>query len=54
MNKNNAAAPDGIVIEILSALDDFRIYKIIEIIIEIYDSGNIPENLNRLIFIVLP
>lgn len=44
MNKNNAAGTDVIVIERLSASDNFGIDKITEVINEIYDSGIIPEN----------
>lgn len=47
MNRNKAAKPDEIVIEMLLALDDFRINKITEILNEIYDSGEIGEDLNR-------
>lgn len=44
MSRNKTAGPDEIVIEMLSALDDFRIDKNTEIIKEIYDTGEIPEN----------
>lgn len=38
---NKAAGPDGIVIEMLSALNNFNRDKITEIINEIYNSGDI-------------
>ena len=52
--RNKAAGPDGIVTEMLTALDDFGIKKITELINEIYNSGEIPEELSRSIFIALP
>lgn len=42
-----AAGPDGIVIEMLSALNNFNSDKITEIINEIYNSVDILENLGR-------
>lgn len=51
--RNKATGPDGIVIEMLAALDDFCIDKITDIINEIYNSGYISEDLNRSIFIAL-
>lgn len=52
MNKNKTTGSDRIVIEMLSALHNFRINKIMKIN-EIYDSSNILEDL-RTIFITLP
>lgn len=54
LNRNKAVGPDGIVTEMLIALDDFGIEKITEIINEIYNNGDIPEDLSRSIFIALP
>lgn len=48
-----AAEPDGVVIEMLSALANFGINNITKIIKEIYDSGEILESL-RSIFIAIP
>lgn len=53
LNKIKASRPDGIV-EILAALDNFDIIKIISIINLIYNSGEIPEDLIRSISISLP
>lgn len=47
MDRNKAAKPDGIVVEMLLVLDNFRINKIAEILNEIYGSGEIAEDLNR-------
>lgn len=41
-NRSNASRPDQIVMEIVSAKDDFRIDILTEIINEIYDSSGIP------------
>lgn len=54
INRNKAAGPEGILTEILSASGDFGINKIIEVINEIYDSGDITENLTTCIFVTLP
>lgn len=55
MNKNKAAGPDGFVIKMLAALDDFDIETITEKKNnEIYKHGDIPKDLKRSIFIELP
>lgn len=54
LNRNKAAGPDGIVTKMLTALDDFSIDKITEIISDIYNSGYIEEDLSRSIFIAMP
>ncbi|XP_042884442.1 uncharacterized protein LOC122261026 [Penaeus japonicus] len=54
MKKNKAPGPDKIVTEMIKALDEFGIDKMTEIINEIYDSGEIPEELSKSIFIALP
>lgn len=46
-NKNNAVGPDKIVIKILVAIDDFGIDKITEIINNIYDNDDIPEDVRH-------
>lgn len=45
--------PDEIVKEMLTVLDVLEIIKVTKMINEIYDSGIIPEDLKRSIFIVL-
>ena len=45
--QNKAAGPDGIVVEVLEALEDFGISTLTEIINEIYDSGAIPKELSK-------
>lgn len=46
-SRNNAAEADWIMIEKLSDWDDFNMNKITEIIDEIYDSGETPEDLSN-------
>lgn len=53
MNNNKAVGKDGIVIEMLSDLDDFGLDIITEIIYEIYESAKIPEDLSRSNFVAL-
>lgn len=50
INRNKVAGQHGIKIEMLWALDDYRIDKIIEIINELYDNDDITEDLSRSIF----
>ena len=54
MKGNKARGPDGIVIEMIKALDDFGIEKLTVIANEIYDTGKIPQDLSKSIFIALP
>ena len=54
MKGNKARGPDGIVIEMIKALDDFGIEKLTIMTNEIYDTGKIPQDLSKSIFIALP
>ena len=57
MKKNKAAGPDEITIEHLTALkssEEFGIDTVTEIVNEIYDSGGIPVDMTKSIFIALP
>ena len=54
MKGNKARGPDGIVIEIIKALDDFGIEKLTIMANEIYDTGKIPQDLSKSIIIALP
>lgn len=49
--RNKEAGPDGIVLEMHVALDDFNIHKITEVINLIYNIGVIPDDLSKSIFI---
>lgn len=54
MKRNKAMGPDEIATEMIVALDEFGLEKLTEIINEIYDSGEVPEDLSKSIFIALP
>ncbi len=54
MKKNKAAGPDEIVTEMITALEDFGTEKLTDVINEVYNSGDIPEDLSKSIFIALP
>lgn len=51
MKTNKAIGSDGILIEMLLALDYFRIDKFAKIINEIYDAGETLEDLSCAIFL---
>ena len=54
MKRNKACGPDNIYAELLQATDEFRVDKVTEIANDMYNSGNIPEDLSKSIFIALP
>lgn len=54
MNRNKTEGEDRIVIEMLTAFDNFGIDKTAEVISKIYNSGKIPENLSRPTLVALP
>ena len=54
MRKHKAAGPDGVVIEMIEALEEYGVEKLTEIINKIYDDGKLPEDLSKSIFITLP
>ena len=54
MKRNKSAGPDEIVIELLTALEDFGIEKVTKVINGVSYTGVIPEDLSKLIFIALP
>src|SRR5438132_191225 len=54
MKRNKACGPDNIYAELLQATEEFRVDKITEIAYDMYNSGNIPEDLSKSIFIALP
>ena len=47
MKGNKARGPDGLVIEMIKALDDFGIEKLTIMANEIYDTGKIPQDLSK-------
>ena len=54
MKSNKAMGLDGISIEIIPSLDDLGVDVITKLINMIYDTGEIPEDLTKSIFIALP
>ena len=52
MKRNKAAGPDGVVMEIIVALEDFGINKLTEILNEVYYSGEIPDDLSKSVFFI--
>ncbi|GFR57495.1 endonuclease-reverse transcriptase [Elysia marginata] len=54
MNHGRAAGPDGITIEALIALGDWGISQITDLLNIIYDNGEIPEEMCKSVFIMLP
>ena len=54
MKNNKVTGPNEIAVEQIKGLGEFEIEKLTLILNEIYDSGEIPEYLNKSIFITLP
>ncbi|GFS03869.1 RNA-directed DNA polymerase from mobile element jockey-like [Elysia marginata] len=54
MNHGRAAGPDGITIEALIALGEWGISQITDLLNIIYDNGEIPEEMCKSVFIMLP
>ena len=49
-----ATGPDNISIEMIEALEDFGIIQLTTILNQIYETGNIPEDLMKSMFVTLP
>ncbi|GFN85343.1 endonuclease-reverse transcriptase [Plakobranchus ocellatus] len=54
MKHGKATGPDNISVELIEALEDFGIGKVTHLLHEIYDTGQIPTDLSKSIFIALP
>ena len=54
MRINKAPGPDGITTEKTEAIDDFGIEKVKKLESEIYDTGQIPEDVSKSICIMIP
>ena len=50
MKRDKTAGPDEIVTEMITSLEEYGVSKVTDIINEIYDTGEIPEDLCRSIF----
>ena len=54
MKKGKAMGPDSVAIEEVEALGEFGIEKLTHLLNEIYDTGEIPTEMSKSIFIALP
>ncbi|GFO10321.1 hypothetical protein PoB_003682600 [Plakobranchus ocellatus] len=54
MKHGKATGPENISVELIEALEDFGIGKVTHLLNEIYDTGQIPTDLTKSIFIALP
>ena len=54
MKKGKAAGPDKITVEMIESLDEFGIDMLTDFLNAIYDTGDIPSDLSKSIFIALP
>ena len=54
MKKGKAAGPDKITVEMIESLDEFGIDMLTDFLNAIYDSGEIPSDLSKFIFIQEP
>ncbi|GFO02707.1 endonuclease-reverse transcriptase [Plakobranchus ocellatus] len=54
MKHGKATGPFNISVELIEALEDFGIGKVTHLLNEIYDTGQIPTDLSKSIFIALP
>ncbi|ELU12394.1 hypothetical protein CAPTEDRAFT_212104 [Capitella teleta] len=54
MKTRKATGADGVAVEMFSALEDLGVQKLTNILNKIYDTGNIPEDLLKSVFIALP
>ena len=54
MKMGKATGPDGLSIELIEALEEFGIEKVTTLLNKIYDTGQIPVDMSRSIFIALP
>ena len=54
MKTGKATGLDGLSIELIEALEEYGIEKVTTLLNEIYDTGQIPVDMSRSIFIALP
>ncbi|CAF1377520.1 unnamed protein product [Adineta ricciae] len=54
MKMNKATGPDGISVEMIQCLDEIGVDVMTKLVNKIYDTGDIPEDLTKSIFIALP
>lgn len=54
MRKGKSSGPDNIPVELYEALEDFGVEKLTILLNRIYNSGKVPEDLLKTVFIALP
>ena len=54
MKTGKALGPDGIATEMIEALEEFGVDILYDLLNEIYNTGIIPEDMSKTIFIALP
>ena len=54
MKSGKATGPDNILVEIIVALDELGLNMVTKLLNRIYESGNIPDDLLKSVFIALP
>ena len=54
MKRGKAVGPDDIPVEIFDAIDDFGISFFTEFLNTIYDTGKIPNDMSKSIFVTIP
>ncbi|GFS24491.1 endonuclease-reverse transcriptase [Elysia marginata] len=54
MKTGKATGPDGVSIELIEALEDYGTEQVTAILNSIYETGNIPADISKSIFIALP
>ena len=54
MRRNKSPDPDGVVIEMIDALEEYGVEKLTDVINKNYEVGQFPEDLVQSIFIALP
>ena len=54
MKGSEATGPDGIFVEMIQSLDELSVDAITNLVNKIYDTGEIPEDLTKSIFIAIP
>ena len=54
MKNGKATGPDGISVELIEALGDFGLVELTELLNKIYDTGHIPSDMLKSVFIALP
>ena len=54
MKRSSAAGPDEIVAEMLTAIEEFGVQKLADLINKIYESGETLDDLSKSVFVALP